>query len=351
MATVDTQSTEAVAQQKCWPCAQEFELSAGRLHGRKFYCGVCSNAHRTMRRNLDGMPEELSTFSAEEQTSFFRSLHVQKSAGPGGLTWQTIRAQLIHCTVEKHTSSTKETLTGEWLPMSVWVSRGWKEEVVKRQKQRESEDYGETVYQVAIKADTWEEVHARVTESMLRQERNASKKKNNKEAADLDVPVEAAGSTDQKKEKSMVAAAKRTARENEKIQNLAAKGLATWTKLLAQCEKILAKDNLETMEEGTQKAFQDLKATLQKNDKAARVALNDGETNKGKPLIEMKALAELPYQGPDIQALTKQAAVILKDVRDQLPKPAPKAAGKRKQVEEATIAAPERRRRRGKTNP
>ena len=76
--------------------------------------------------------------------------------------------------------------------MSVWLSRGWKEEVVKKQKQRESEEYGETVYQVAIKADTWEEVHARVTESVLRQERNASKKKNNRDAADLDVPVEAA---------------------------------------------------------------------------------------------------------------------------------------------------------------
>ena len=144
---------------------------------------------------------------------------------------------------------------------------------------------------------------------------------------------------------------RRTARENEKIHNLAAKELATWTKLLAQCEKILAKDNLEAMEEGTKKAFQDLKETLEKNDKAARVALNDAEANKGKPLTETKALAELPYQGADIQALKKQAAVILKDVRGKLPKPAPKAAGKRKKDEAAGNAEPERHRLRGKTNP
>ena len=229
MDAVDTQSTEAVAQQKCWLCAQDFEVSEGRLHGRKFVCAVCSNAHRTMRRNLDGMPEEMSTFSTEEQVTFFRSLHAKKPAGPGGLTWQTIKAQLIHCTVEKHTSASKETLTGEWLPMSVWLSRGWTEEVVKKQRQEYSEEYGDTVYQVAIRADTWEEVHARVTESVLRQERNASKKKNSKEAADLDVPVEAASSTDKKNEKGTEAAAKRMVRENDKIHNLAAKGLATWT--------------------------------------------------------------------------------------------------------------------------
>ena len=351
MATVDTQSTEAVEQQKCWLCAQVFETSEGRVHGRKFVCGVCGNAHRAMRRNLDGMPEELSTFSKEEQATFFRSLHAKKSAGPAGITWQTIKAQLIHCTVEKHTSSCKETLTGEWLPMSVWLSRGWKEEVVKKQKQRESEEYGETVYQVAIKADTWEEVHARVTESVLRQERNASKKKNNRDAADLDVPVEAASSTEKKSDKGVEAAAKRAARENEKIHNLAAKGLATWTKLLGQCEKILAKNNLEAMEPGTKKAFHDLRDALEKNDKAARVAMNDAEANKGKPLAEMKALAELPYEGADIQALTKQAAVILKDVREKLPKPAPKAAGKRKKDEAAGNAEPQARRRRGKTNP
>lgn len=65
---------------------------------------------------------------------------------------------------------------------------------------------------------------------------------------------------------------------------------------MAQCEKILAKDNLETMVEGTKKAFQDLKDTVEKNDKAARAALNDADANKGKPLTEMKAMAELPYQ-------------------------------------------------------
>ena len=62
-------------------------------------------------------------------------------------------------------------------------------------------------------------------------------------------------------------------------------------------------------------------------------------------------MAELPYEGADIQALTKQAAVILKDVREKLPKPAPKAAGKRKKDEAAGNAEPQARRRRGKTNP
>ena len=121
---------------------------------------------------------------------------------------------------------------------------------------------------------------------------------------------------------------------------------------MAQCEKILAKDNLETMVEGTKKAFQDLKDTVEKNDKAARAALNDADANKGKPLTEMKAMAELPYQAADIQALAKQAAVIFKDVREKLPKPAPKAVSKRKAKGEAVDnEEPQKRRRRGKSTP
>ena len=121
---------------------------------------------------------------------------------------------------------------------------------------------------------------------------------------------------------------------------------------MAQCEKILAKDNLETMVEGTKKAFHDLKDTVEKNDKAARAALNDADANKGKPLTEMKAMAQLPYQAADIQALAKQAGVILKDVREKLPKPAPKAVSKRKAKGEAVDnEVPQKRRRRGKSTP
>ena len=138
-----------------------------------------------MRRNLGGTPDEIKSMSTEEVQGFFRSLH-QKKPATGPLQWQTVKAELIHTVVTKQVSSTKEQLTGEWLPLSVWVSRGWDAETVLRQKNEWSESYGCQIFQVSVRADIWEECRVRVTESILRQER-AANKKNKKE--DLDVPV------------------------------------------------------------------------------------------------------------------------------------------------------------------
>ena len=304
-----------------------------------------------MRRNLGGTPDEIKSMSTEEVQGFFRSLH-QKKPATGPLQWQTVKAELIHTVVTKQVSSTKEQLTGEWLPLSVWVSRGWDAETVLRQKNEWSESYGCQIFQVSVRADIWEECRVRVTESILRQER-AANKKNKKE--DLDVPVAASSAKQDSKEgKSEAAELKRVARANDKVNSLAAKSLGPFTAALTQCEKLTDKVEANPVPEGTLKAFNDLKATLQQNTTAAREAINVFNAGKGKAPEEQTQLTQLPFDASEIKTVTQQASVILKSVRAAFPKaaPKPKAAGKRKiadsaETGEPAVPAQKRRRQKG----
>ena len=69
----------------------------------------------------------------QEVTEFFRTLHAKKQKD-GLLTWQILRATLVHSVVPQRISATKEVVTGEWLPLSVWKQRGWTDEILLRQE-------------------------------------------------------------------------------------------------------------------------------------------------------------------------------------------------------------------------
>ena len=346
---MDSQATQAEpqAQKKCWLCLLSYDDSQGRLHGKKFLCGTCSNAHRTMRRNLGNFPEEMQSFSSEEIADFFRALHAKKPAGCG-LNWQTMKAVMCTNIATRQVESNKDKVKSEWLPASVWVTRGWSKDTIERQENRWSDEYQSQVYKIQVASEVWEQVHQRITESLLRQEREATKKRG-RGAEDLDVPV-ASVPKDDPNTKGQVAAAKKQERENDKIHALAARAVGAWTKILVQCEKMADKvTSAADMPAETKQIYEELTAKLQKNVTAAHQAINGFEQNKGKPVEKMTALAQLPFQAADVKIVTQQSGVILKEVRKVLPK----AAAKRKaqEVPPNQEAQPKQRRRRGKSNP
>ena len=345
-AMADESSTPCL---RCWLCGlTNFCEKDGRLHGKKFTCAVCGSAHRTMRRNCEGLPVELESFTPEEVHEFYRGLQAKKQT-QGDLSWVTIKAELIHSVCKKRVSSSRESLIGEWLPLSVWVSRGWEEAVVKKQDKKFNDAYGCDCYQVPISVESWDEVHERVTESLLRQEQNGSKKKG--KARDLDVPQEKADK-DTGKPKNATAAAQKVVRSNDKAHGVAAKAVGAWAKGLQQLENLEPKvTQLTDMPEGPRKVYESLLEKLRKNVTCAKEVLVAHEKQKSKPLLEKEELPALPFDAGDVKVLQQQITAVLREVRDCLPKrtaqpkgqpkAAPKRGSKRRASPASTGALPE----------
>ena len=171
---------------------------------------------------MGGLPEEMQTYTSAEIADFFRALHTKKPVD-GSLNWQTVKAVMTNTITTRETEISKEKVKGEWLPLSVWETRGWVKETIERQDKKWSDEYDDYIYRIRIASESWEQVHERISESLLRQEREA-KKKRGKGGEDLDVPVDSAPKDDKDK-KGQAAAAKKQERENEKIHALAARAV------------------------------------------------------------------------------------------------------------------------------
>ena len=186
-------SNPAMADSKlvCLHCALEFSAADGRQHGRHFRCKNCESALRQIRRNLDS--SDLENFTPEEQRDFFRKLAEEKqSSGNGRVPWSTVRASLLTAMTNRTMSGYRSDVQGKKLPLEVWVSKGWKEETIRRMPSEYSEEYGCDVFQVKVQQETWFEANEKMRERIVQQEQQATKKKGSKAENDLDLPAAAA---------------------------------------------------------------------------------------------------------------------------------------------------------------
>lgn len=345
MATVEQNEVEKLL---CVLCGWKFTPEQGRLHGRKFTCTQCGSANRQLRRHLGEGPEQVCGFDQEDAQEFYRALQ-QKKSPSGPLGWKTVRATLLTCAVTRHITRAKSLLTGEYLPLSVWTSRGWDADVVEKQEKEWRDDLGLWTYRVHIKALSWEETHERMEETLLRHEREASKKRGDKAAADLDLPLQenkGKGEKGDKAEKDAnkvaLTAAKKLVRENEKRCALAARGIGVYTKPVSQLHKLSAKvDSCPEVDEAVKKAFHEVKTRLEDCVEKSRTVVNLAEGQKEKDILEQVALPALPFDQADLKSLVKQSAVVLRDTRNSFPKPVPKAkaAGRTRSAETQEPAA------------
>ena len=186
-------------------------------------------------------------------------------------------------------------------------------------------------------------------ETLLRHEREASKKRGDKAAADLDLPLQenkGKGEKGDKVEKDAnkvaLTAAKKLVWENEKRCALAARGIGVYTKPVSQLCKLSAKvDSCPEVDEAVKKAFHEVKTRLEDCVERSRTVVNLAEGQKEKDILEQVALPALPFDQADLKSLVKQSAVVLRDARNSFPKPAhkAKAAGKTRSAETQEPAA------------
>ena len=235
----------------CKYCSLQYPSTEGRWHRQVFECRHCAASLKALYRNLGGLPEDFKQMSSEETTKFFADLALQRNelAKDKACAWTTVRASLVTTLAEKRTSTFKQELEGKFLPLAVWEKQRFDAETVKKCPKEENEVLGD-LYCVPMKTISWTETVEKVRQTLLEQERQAAAKKQPKTKSktaeeDLDLPAPASSNKEEKNEakrdKELAQAAKRTVRENAKLNALAAKSLGVLTSQHDSFEKLLNK--------------------------------------------------------------------------------------------------------------
>lgn len=363
----------ATQQLLCSLCNLRYEQDQGRVHGRKFHCTPCASADRLLRRGL-GDKSELQTLPVSEQHAFFRKLHEERKANPDKrLNWQSVRASLISTLTTRQMTESSTTINSEFLPLSVWVARGWDEATVKRSSSEWSNELDSWTYQVPVKSKTWKETFAQVEERVLRQEREATLRRGSKKGKDaggadsdgeLDVPKPSSGKESksednaEKKEAQRLAAAQRKAKgTNQKLQILSAKALAPLAQDLQSLQRLRARVTDE-VPSGVESTYQEQLETLKTWNQAAKHTKAQWEDPKAQ--TGEVELAALPFDMGDVKTLHKTVQEVQSSLKSFLPAPKPKStkrkAGEDEEQKECngaagtaaeTEALPKRRRAKG----
>ncbi|CAL1155998.1 unnamed protein product [Cladocopium goreaui] len=345
---------EEACKHRCILCNLTHEVESGRVHGRKFTCTPCASADRLLRRGL-GSKDELQNLSVEEQHSFFQKLAVEKAnAKDSRIDWKTVRACLVTSLTTRQMTENATAVDTQFLPLDVWLKQGWPEQTVRNCPKEWNEQYGCDTYQVPVKSMTWKQTYQAVEERILRQEKEATAKRmarprGPKEAepeAALDLPApeaakkgDASAAAEKKAARAEAAQEKKNQASNQKMQLLAAKAVAPLAQDLQSLTKLRARVPAD-LPEPIQAVYEDNVGKLQRWSQAAKGLLKDWEEEAAQ--TGKVALTAPPFDMADVKCLHKTVVEVQANLRQHLPVPKAKAAGKRKAAEagaEATDTA------------
>ena len=339
----------------CRICGLDFEEHEGRLHGPTFRCKTCESCLKQIRRNVD--KPDLEIFSDQEQKDFFRKLQAEKAKADGRLPWTVIRASLVTAMTTRSVLAYKAEVHGKKLPLEVWTKKGWSKETIERMPSEYSEEYGCTVYQVKVKAETWSDTFERMDSRVLEQEQRATKKKGKKTDEDLALPDQlepgVSKSDPKKEEKSKAATQKKIRATNLTQSNRAAKAMGPLQSSATSLGRVWqrAQKHLDLVPEGVQESCKRIVNNLESWAASARACVNQQEANKSVPAdAEVAALPPLAFTAEDLKAIVKQSTEVSKVIRDSMPRKEVAAVGKTP-AENTQQDAPPAKRRRGKGNP
>ena len=158
----------------CKCCGYSYAEADGRQHGKFFLCSQRKNIEQLVRRNL-GTTTGMSEWSQAETLDFFRT--VQNKPHDSRLKWSTIRASWIKKSTEATTRKFSSVVEKQRLPKSVWLQRGFQEEVVDRFEPKWSDEYGTYVHELPVATLRWEEAHESVEAKILEQEKMQRRRK------------------------------------------------------------------------------------------------------------------------------------------------------------------------------
>ena len=220
--------------------------TAGRSDARtgRFQCRGCQTLQTMLYRHVG--PGALRDFDNKERQDFFTKCHTDCPAH--GYEWQTVRSCLVSRMVTRHLCEQGQQAQTEALPLSVWLSRGWEEHVIRSCPSHCEESLcGTEVFSVPVRMEYWRDVHSRMSSGRAVQQKRgkAAAGDTPNGSVELEVgeaplahhmkgsgkarPKAAAGESADRK---LVREKERTNKENQKTADLAAKTLAVVTPVL-----------------------------------------------------------------------------------------------------------------------
>lgn len=174
---------------KClMPCTLENLVNKTKAEGRvNVVCKGCNSATTMLSRRLGQWPvPAFNGLTQDQQVGFWKQCHniIQRQ---GRLDYGSIRACLSISLAERQSEIAKAKFTSEYLPLSVWTTRGFKEEDVRKGLKEDHPLLGET-FAVPLKTVSKEHIRERVEEMITNFEAQVSKKKDAKASASLPAP-------------------------------------------------------------------------------------------------------------------------------------------------------------------
>ena len=348
----DAAPVDTSGHKTCSHCNLRFDPKDGRVHGAKFVCHTCGNVSRQLRRNLGDL-SSIQEFSTEETHAFYQQVHKEREkCQDKQLSWQVVKATLVTSMTTRQTSLFSQKVSGEWLPLSVWVSKGWKKATVEQQPKEWSDEFNEDVYWLATKKLTWKEITEKIQERLLQQEQQATQRrrngrgdgsavmavpkalpKGNKVGQEADTPGEASNPKEARRQEASVA------KHNKCQQALAAKSLGLITSMGDTVARLAAK--AEPLQDDASKLFKLALAPVKEKCVEWKKAMH--ETLRGAEALQSMetptSLQSLPFDWGQVKALSKDVAKLNKDSKSLGPaRPAPK---KRARAPAEASAAPQ----------
>ncbi|CAE7526536.1 unnamed protein product [Symbiodinium sp. KB8] len=309
---------------------QELASTAKKL------CKDCNSLLQVLFRNLGA--GALDNLTSEDRAQFFGKCIASKQGSR--YEWSVVRAALLECRIERRTQQKIAEIGGPFLPMSVWLNKGYSEDHV-RKFPCEKDIVGEETWQVQTKSVSRRDVQESVEEELLqresdlkqlRQSKGKGKSPQDSTAAaepELHVPKQPALPLQQKektdKQKAQAAAREEKARAQAAAQT-ARKNRALCTEATAALSKLQPKEAaLEKLQQkAKQHKLEDLGTRVQEAREQLQEWLKAGKQCVAASDATGAVLGELPFTQEMVKGFLQAVQQLQKDVNDATPKPQPK---------------------------
>ena len=164
----------AAVARRCASCGRDKDCE-GRSFGGRWACNPCRSIQQQLYRNIGA--SGLAELDEEQKGDFFRAC--QDSIGNGRYQWMTVRAALVKSLCHQRIKSYEKTKTTEELPLSVWISRGWEESVIKKCPTKTDDTLGE-LFCVPVTLVQERGIFRVIEKELLEKEKHAREKKTKK---------------------------------------------------------------------------------------------------------------------------------------------------------------------------
>ena len=132
--TVEADTVSSSTCVKCGLVVGEQTATQNLRYG--LVCIDCNNIYQMLYRHLGGMPGSLHKMSQEEQQSFYRNANGAIKVAPRNGRWALVRASLVSSMTKFRTEQTVNSVTSDFLPLSVWAHRGFDTEKIQKEGQK-----------------------------------------------------------------------------------------------------------------------------------------------------------------------------------------------------------------------